>query len=244
MAEWAAKRFWQTVSCVPEGSGYAIHLDVRPLRTPAKTPVILPTLALARAVAAEWQAQESLINPLTMPHTRSANAALDKVAPQRGAVQDMIAAYCGTDLLCYRAASPDSLIAAQVAAWDPALDWARGTFGAALRVTTGVMPVEQPQEALATLTATMSDMSDFAIVGFHDLVSLSGSFVLGLAVARGQIAPDTGWALSRTDEEWQAQQWGHDDDAEEKAAIRRAAFLHAHQFITLANQADDSESSA
>jgi len=236
MAEWAAKRFWTDVSCVPEGAGFAVYLDTRPVRTPAKAPLILPTLALAQAVAAEWLAQDSKIDPLTMPHTRSANAALDKVAPQRAAVESMIADYCGTDLLCYRAPAPAGLIAAQSAAWDPLLGWARAEYGAALNVTTGVMPVAQPAPALSALTGVMAAMGDFDIVAFHDLVSLSGSFVLGLAVARGHIAPETGWTLSRTDEDWQARQWGLDDEAAEKAAQKQAAFLHAHLFLTLANQ--------
>jgi len=236
MADWAARRFWKTATCVPEGQGFAIHLDARPLRTPAKTPVILPTLAMAEAVAAEWQAQSDRIDPLSMPNTRSANAALDKVAPQRAAVEAMIAEYCGTDLLCYRAASPDALIALQAQRWDPLLDWARMAHDAPLTVTTGVMPVAQPPESLAALTGAMAAMSAFGIAGFHDLVSLSGSYVLALAVAQGQVAPEPGWTVSRTDEDWQAEQWGRDEDAEEKAALKREAFVHAHRFMTLANR--------
>ncbi|WP_108482910.1 ATP12 family chaperone protein [Oceaniglobus ichthyenteri] len=236
MAEWAAKRFWKSASCVAEGGGYAIHLDGRPVRTPAKAQLILPTLALAQAVAAEWDAQSEKIDPLTMPNTRSANAALDKVAPQRGAVEAMIADYAGTDLLCYRATGPETLIARQTEQWDPILDWARTDLGADLRITSGVMPIAQAPSALGILTGQMADMSDFTLVGFHDLVSLSGSFVLALAVIKGRLTPDQAWALSRLDEEWQAQLWGHDEDATAKAALKKADFVHAHRFVSLANR--------
>ncbi|WP_226779699.1 ATP12 family chaperone protein [Oceaniglobus trochenteri] len=235
MAEWGTKRFWKAAAVVPEGEGFAIQLDGRPVRTPARTLVVLPSRALADAVAGEWQAQGERINPLSMPNTRSANAALDKVAPQRPVVESMIADYAGTDLLCYRAVGPQSLIERQAERWDPLLDWVRRDLGARLFVTSGVMPVDQPPEVLAALTGTMAAMSDFDITAFHDLVSLSGSFILGLAVARGQITPDAGWSLSRLDEEWQAEQWGQDEEAAEKAALKRSEFLHAHNFMRLSN---------
>lgn len=238
MAEWSAKRFWTQAEPVAVSEGYAIHLDGRPLNSPAKTPVVLPTLALARAVAEEWQAQGEKINPLSMPHTRSANAALDKVAPQRGEVARMIGDFAGTDLLCYRAAGPEALTALQAERWDPLLDWAAARCGGALRTTTGVMPVEQPAAVLDALRGEIDGMSVFDIAAFHDLVSLSGSFVIGLAVARGHLAPDEGWSRSRLDEDWQADQWGRDEEAEEKAALRRRAFLHAYHFMVLSNRPD------
>ena len=236
MAEWAAKRFWQNVTCTPEADGFAIHLDGRPVRTPAKTLVIVPTQALAQAIAQEWEAQDTKVNPLTMPHTRSANAALDKVAPQRDVVQAMIADYAGTDLLCYRAPGPERLTAEQNDRWNPILAWAKDRFGAALETTSGVMPIAQPTAAQTALTGEMAAMSDFELVGFHDLVSLSGSFVLALAVAKGHITPDEGWALSRLDENWQAAQWGEDEDAAQKAEVKRGEYLHANNFMVLANR--------
>lgn len=234
MAEWAAKRFWTSVTAVPVAGGHAVRLDDRPLNTPAKVPLILPTGVLAEAVVAEWRVQGDRIDPLSMPFTRSANAAIDKVAPQREAVVAMIAEYCATDLLCYRAEAPGELVAQQSRLWDPLLDWTRARFAVPLAVTHGVMPVTQRPETLTALGAAMAPMSDFELAGFHDLVGLSGSYVIALAVASGHVTPETGWELSRIDEDWQAAQWGHDDEADEKAALKRAAFLHAHRFADLA----------
>lgn len=238
MTEWAAKRFWTDAAPVPAPGGHGVALDGKPLRTPTRTPVVLPTLALARAVAQEWQAQEGAIDPLAMPLTRCANAALDKVAPQRAAVQGMIAAYGETDLLCYRAASPEELARRQDAAWDPLLDWAEARCGVRLAVTRGVMPIAQPAPALAAFGGEMDRMGDFHIAAFHELVSLSGSFVLGLACVTGHLDADRAWALSRLDELWQADLWGADDEAEALAALKRTAFIQARQFIALADQQD------
>ncbi|WP_102106797.1 ATP12 family chaperone protein [Oceaniglobus roseus] len=230
MAEWTAKRFWTDVTVEDAGTGWTIRLDGRPVKTPLKAEVVVPTRPLAEAMADEWRAQGERIDPLSMPVTRSANAALDKVAPQRAAVEEMIAAYAGSDLLCYRAATPLALAERQARHWTPLLDWAAERHGAPLAITEGVMPVAQPAESLAALARAMEPMSAFQIAAFHDLVGLSGSYVLGLAVAERHLSGENAWSLSRLDEDWQAEQWGRDEEAEEAAAIKRTAFLHAESF--------------
>ena len=215
-------------------AGYAVHLDARPIRTPAGRPLLLPTAAMAEAVAQEWQAQQEVVEPATMPMTRAANSALDKVAVQREAVIDLLAKYGGSDLLCYRAEGPGDLVAREAAAWDPLLAWAEATFGARLAVTSGVMPIDQPQEALSRLAAPMEGMGDLALTGFHDLVALSGSLVIALAVHDGRLAVNEGWRLSRIDEDWQAEIWGIDAEAADEAEIKRQAFLDADRVIGLA----------
>ena len=233
MSRTAPKRFWKSVGIAADGDGFAIELDGRPVRTPAKAALILPTLAMAQAVAAEWEAQTDRIDPLTMPVTRSANAAIDKVRPQHGEVADMLADYGDSDLLCYRADGPASLCDRQAAAWDPALDWAETALGARLHPRSGV--VHQPQDgaALGRLSAQVHALDPFRLAAFHDLVSLSGSLVLGFAAALGWRDAQTLWDLSRLDEKWQQEQWGSDAEAEAMAQTKCEAFLHAKRFFDL-----------
>lgn len=218
----------------PSAEGWSVRLDGRAVRTPAGASLHLPTEALARDVAGEWAAQETLIDPRTMPMTRMANSAIDKVAPQRDAVTAMLAEYAETDLLSYRAETPEELVARQAALWDPLLDWAGQRFGARLAVTRGVMPVEQDPGAVAALARPMQAMSAFRLAAFHDMVVLTGSMVLGLAAAGDRLAADEIWRLSRLDEDWQAAAWGRDAEAEEIAARQRRDFLDALRFWSLA----------
>lgn len=233
MSVWAARRFWTAATAVPVDGGYTVQLDARPVRTPLKAPLVLPTIALAKAVAAEWQAQEKAVNPETMPFTRTANSAIDKVRPQFAAVADMLADYGGSDLLCYRAEGPAGLVARQAQSWDPLLDWARDDLAAPLRQATGVMHVAQPEASLAALRHQVHAMSAFQLAAFHDLVAISGSLVLALAVARGRITAEEAWTRSRVDEDWQISLWGEDAEAAEAAARKREALLQADRFYGL-----------
>lgn len=230
MTGWTARRFWKDVRTEAVEGGYTVRLDTRPIRSPAKRPLLLPTPAMAEAVAAEWAAVAEVVDPGAMPVTRSANAAIDKVAVQFGEVAGLVAAYGGSDLLCYRAARPEALVRAQKEAWDPLLDWAARSYGAPLVTTVGVVPVAQPPESLARLAAPIRAASAFELTALHDLVSLTGSLVLGLAATSGAFEPETIWRLSRIDEDWQAAQWGEDEDAADAAARKRADFLHARHF--------------
>lgn len=230
MSNWAAKRFWQNATVAPQSDGFAVYLDGKPVRTPGKQAFVVPTEAMAHRVAAEWQAQEDKIDPESMPWTRSANSAIEKVSAARAAVESHLIDYAGTDLLCYRAEKPDSLVLRQANVWDPILDWAAQQFEARLVITSGVMPVTQPEEAITRLAQAMSPMSDFQITGFYDLVTLSGSFVIGLAAIHEFDDASSLWAASRLDESWQIEQWGADDEAAEAAEVKKTAFLHATEF--------------
>jgi chaperone required for assembly of F1-ATPase len=230
MTAWTAKRFWKAVTVEDAEGGYAIRLDARPLRTPAKHLMCVPTSALADAVASEWDAVESVVDPRRMPFTRSANAAIDKVAPQFAEVAALIADYGATDLLCYRAEEPEPLVARQAAAWDPILDWAERRFGVRLTVTRGVVPVAQAPQSVATLAAVVNGMTPFELTALHDLVSMSGSLLIGLAATEADSDPAMLWRLSRIDEEWQAELWGQDEEATKAAEAKGLAFLHAYRF--------------
>jgi len=233
MSEWKQRRFWTQASIAPEEGGFGIRLDARAVRTPAKAALAVPGAALAQAIAAEWDAQAELIDPNTMPLTRIANSAIDKVRPQREAVADMIAAYGQSDLLCYRAEGPPDLVARQHRGWDPLLAWAQAALGAPLDVTTGVMPRPQPAASVSVLRAQVLDFDAYDLAPLHDLVALSGSLVIGLAALHGHAPIETLWALSRIDETYQIEQWGHDDDAAETAAIKAGAFHDAARFHAL-----------
>ena len=233
MTAWAAKRFWTKASAEPCDGGFTVRLDDKPVRTPLKHPLILPTLPMAEAIVAEWDAQSGKIDPASMPSTRFANSAIDKVRPQLAEVVAIIAAYGATDLLCYRAIGPADLVARQSAAWDPLLAWVADAAEAPLNVTIGVVPIDQPGPSLAALGARVSGLTPFQIAAFHDLVAISGSLVLALAIASRHIDAETAWSLSRIDEDWQAEQWGDDEDALAVAALRKGAFLQADRFLAL-----------
>ena len=237
MSDWKAKRFWKEATPVEQGAGWSVTLDGRPVKTPAKTPLVVPTRVLAQAIAAEWDAQEGVIDPLSMPVTRAANAAIDKVAPMRAEVIEELAGYGGTDLLCYRATEPEALMALQSEAWDPWLAWSAAALDAPLVTIGGVMHAPQPPESLARLRTCVAAHDDFELAGLHDLVALSGSLVLALAVARGKLDPSEAWRLSRVDEDWQISQWGADDDATAMAEAKSASFLNAAQVLRLCRDA-------
>ena len=231
MSEWKQKRFWTSVASAPVEGGYAVQLDGRGVKTPAKAALVVPTSALADAIAAEWDAQEGTVDPRTMPFTRSANAAIDKVRIQHGEVADMLADYGDADLLCYRATTPEELMARQAAVWDPYLDWAEAQMGVRLVARSGVMHVPQDAAALATLRAATQALGDFEMAAFHDLVSMSGSLILGFCATQPDADSDAIWEASRLDELWQEEQWGPDDEATALAEVKRAAFVHAKRFF-------------
>ncbi len=233
MTGWVPKRFWTDARAEATEGGFTIRLDARPVRTPAKSPLILPTRALAESIAAEWQAQGAAIDTATMPLTRAANSAIDKVTPQFDEIAGIVAAYGASDLLCYRAALPRALAARQAAAWDPLLDWAAEAHAARLTVTIGVVPVAQPPDAVARLAARVAAQTSFALTALHDLTALSGSLVIGLAALGSRWTPAELWDASRIDEEWQAAQWGRDDEADAAADAKRRDFLQAHLFWQL-----------
>ncbi|RMF36014.1 MAG: ATPase [Alphaproteobacteria bacterium] len=233
MSEWAPKRFWTSAAAGRGTAGFAVLLDGRTARTPARHRLEVPNLALAEAIAEEWAAQGEAVDPASMPLTRLANAALDRVAPQREEVVRIVAAYGESDLLCYRAESPAALVARQQAGWDPLLDWAAEALDAPLTRASGVMHVPQPAESLARLAGRVAALDAFRLTGLHELTALSGSLVLALAVLTRRLDAATAWPLSRIDETWQAEQWGEDAEAAAGAAAREADFLLAERFLQL-----------
>lgn len=230
MSNWVPKRFWKSAEVTEVAGGYGVALDGRVVKTPSKADLVVPTRAMAQAIAQEWDAQVEKIDPMTMPFTRTANSAIDKVAHQKADVVAMLSEYGGTDLLCYRALGQDALLDRQAAAWDPLLTWAAKEFDAPLNVTQGVIPVEQPETSVARLHAAVTELDSFQIAALHDLVAISGSLILALAVVRGHIHAAQAWTAARIDEEFQIEAWGADEEAAELAETKREAFLHAHRF--------------
>lgn len=233
MSGWTAKRFWKTTAVVEDGDAFSVELDGRPVRTPLKKALRVPTRGFADAIAGEWDAQEEVVDPTSMPFTRAANAALDKVAAQRQEVCEMLAAYAETDLLCYRATGPEGLVQRQADGWDSHLAWAAERYVAPLEVTAGIVPVAQSEDSLARFLGELQRFSEFELTGFHDLVAISGSLILALAVVEGRIEAAAAYELSRIDELWQIEQWGADEEASELAERKRFEFLRAHQIMLL-----------
>lgn len=225
------KRFYKAVT-IADG---AILLDGRPVRTPARAKLVLPSPALAEAVAAEWDAQSEEIDPRSMAMTGLANAAIDRVAPDPAAFAAPLAAYAETDLLCYRADVPDDLVAAQVAAWNPLLDWARTRYDVHFEVTAGIVHVAQPPATVVRLAEALAARDAFALAPMSPLVTISGSLVAALALAEGAIGAEDAFAATHVDELWQAEQWGEDYLATQARELRRADFLAAARFLTLLN---------
>ena len=227
---WKLKRFWKEATVTPTTGGFTVLLDQRQVKTPGKNLLVVPTAAMAHAIAAEWDAQQGLVRPQTMPYTRAANSALEKVAPQFDEVVALLAAYGDSDLLCYRAPGPIELTTLQTAAWDPLLQWAHQTLNAPLIVTTGVVHIPQPTASLNRLHQLTAAHSHFQTAAFHDLVSLSGSLILAFAVTHDHLSPEQAWIISRIDEAYQISLWGEDEEAAALAETKRQAFHQAARF--------------
>lgn len=239
MSEWAAKRFWTSVSIAETDAGWGLRLDERALKTPAKDDLILPTQAMAELIRAEWDAVDALIDPEAMPFTRLANAAADRMGNMQADVVKMLAGYAETDLLCYRAAHPAELTARQAAAWDAPLAWIKEAHNIALVTTSGVIPIPQPQDSLTAAHNWFARLDPFQLMALHDIVSLSGSAVLGIAVSEKHLPKETAWDLSRIDETWQIELWGEDEDASADTEIKRTSFMRAVAFFDAANDGDN-----
>ena len=224
------KRFYQDAAVVAGESGFEIRLDGRPVRTPARAQLALPTHRLAEAVAEEWRAQGDVVDPRSMPFTGLANGAIDQIAPNRESFAAGIARYAESDLLCYRAEGPTELVVRESAAWDPLLEWAMARYDVAFRVTQGIIPVAQPDETLARLTGVVTAFDPFTLAGLSTLVTLSGSLVCGLAVVEGGHDADLIWTAAEIDEAWEVEQWGEDKEAAARSAQRRHEFAMARAF--------------
>ena len=227
MSGWVRKRFWKDAQVAACDGGFTVTLDGRALKTPAKAALVVPTAALAELIAEEWRAQGDVIDPEAMPVTRAANSAIDKVRGQKAEVTEMIAAYGDSDLVCYRAESPEALVAREAALWDPLIDWCAHRYTVRPIIRTGVIHGPQPKRLLTNMEADVAQLSSFELTAFHDLVAMSGSLIIALALLDRFAPPEALWDASRVDEAYQIEQWGADEEAEALTAGRKAAFLQA-----------------
>lgn len=229
-----SKRFYKQVAATAtEGGGYTIALDGRPIRTPGKALLTAPTAALAEAIAEEWAAQEEEIVPATMPMMRLAATAIDRIGKQREAIVEQIAAYGGTDLLCYRAERPEELVARQAELWEPLLDWVAEARGARLAVTRGITHTAQDRGALDALRAAVEEQDDFRLAAVSQLTASTGSLVIALAVAARRVSAEEAVVASQLDETWQAEQWGHDREAAHRRETLAQEIVAAARFLDL-----------
>lgn len=227
------KRFWKDAAAIPVAGGHDIHLDGKPVRTPGRVPLTLPSPALAEAVADEWRQVGETIDPRAMPLTGLSNAAIDRIAPDPAAFAAGLAKYGESDLLCYRADHPLKLQLRQQAAWDPLLDWARTRYGIDPVTTTGVMHRAQSPETVTKLADAVAALSPFQLAALSPLVTVTGSLISALALVEGAATPEDIWAAANLDEDWQAEHWGEDDLARKARAARRADFDAGARFLSL-----------
>ncbi len=232
------KRFYDEVSAAEQDGGFAVLLDGRTVRTPLKLQLIVPTRALAEAIAEEWAAQDAHIDPATMPLSRLAITAIDGVAQHAGDVAADIVRFAGNDLLCYRAESPEALIELQTKAWDPVLNWADAELGARFVLAEGVMPVVQSKAALKRIAGVVSAYDPMGLTALHVMTTLTGSALLALAHALGLLSAEEAWAAAHVDEDWQVSQWGVDAEAAERREKRWQEMLAASRFLRLSGAWD------
>jgi chaperone required for assembly of F1-ATPase len=229
------KRFYERASTASEGSLYAVRLDDKPVRTPAGRLLAAPTLALAQALAAEWEAQRDLIDPAKMPLTRLANSIIDGVSERSAPVAEEVARYLASDLVCYRAGSPRGLVERQARHWDPIVEWVRDVLGARLLLAEGVVHVTQPETALAAAGAAIPG-DPWRLGALHSLTTLTGSALLALAVAvaPGFLSAEAAWQAAHVDEDFQAERWGADAEAVARREGRWREFEAAATALRLA----------
>jgi len=227
------RRFWKHAKAVAAGDGWGVELDSKPLRTPGKMPLLVPSEALARAIAVEWDEAAEKVDPRAMPMTGLANAAIERVAPDEAGFSAGLARYGEADLFCYRAEGPPRLAERQAAAWDPLLAWARRQFDVDFAITSGINHVPQPAGTAERLDHAVTAMDAFRLAALSPLVTIGGSLVAALAVAEEAFEAESAWDAVSVDERWQIETWG--DDAEAVAMLdgRKRDFLRAARFLKL-----------
>lgn len=222
------KRFYESVAVAEGEGGFVVHLDGKVVKTPGKAPLVLPTERAAQLVADEFTVQGETLDLASMPVYRLANTALDGVANDPQAVLEDILRFSSSDLLCYRADGPDTLVRRQSEAWDPVIDWARATLGARLNLAEGVIHVEQPREAIAALGVHLNQRAEpLKLAALHVMTSLTGSALLALAVDFGELDAEAAWNAAHVDEDFQAEQWGQDSEALARRASRKRDMMAA-----------------
>jgi chaperone required for assembly of F1-ATPase len=227
------KRFWKHVEAVRGGDGWSIELDGKPVKTPARAALILPTEPLADAIAEEWRSVEGEIDPRAMPLTGFANAAIDRVAPERQAFAGGLARYAEADLACYRSEWPPELVERQVSTWDPLLAWARRRYDVDFVTTSGLMHVPQPPATVERLSHAVAALDAFRLAGLSPLVTIGGSLIAALAVLEKAITAERAWEAVSIDDRWQLEQWGSDAEAGLSLDNRERDFHAAAHFLEL-----------
>jgi chaperone required for assembly of F1-ATPase len=227
------KRFYDAVALEKGPDGFAILLDGRTVRTPARAELRVAGKALAEEIVREWEAQGEKIDPATMPMTTRANTALDRVSGREAEVVKELVEYAGSDLLCYRAEGPEGLVEQQCAHWDPVLTWVKSTFGATFKIKEGVSHFEQIEQSLAIISSAFSEYHSFELTALHTMTTLTGSALLALAHGRGHLDVDQVWAAAHVDEDWQISRWGEDADAKARRALRRTELDADSAFLEL-----------
>ena len=227
------KRFWTNAEAVEQEGGWGVQLDQRAVRTPARAPLLVPTEALARAIAEEWSATGEKVNPRAMPLTGLANAAIDRVLPDPAAFAASLARYAEGDLACYRAEGPPTLAARQAESWDALLGWARRRYDVDFATTTGILHVPQPRATVERLSHAIAALDPFRLAALSPLVTIGGSLVAALGIVEGAFAVEKAWEKVSLDERWQLEQWGSDAEAEQAFENRRRDFFAAARFVEL-----------
>ena len=227
------KRFWKEVSTKAEGDGWAIRLDNRAIQTPARTPLVVPTEALAAGIAEEWRLISDEIDPPAMPLTGLANAAIDRIAPDRQAFAAGLAKYGEADLACYRSAWPPELVKRQQSSWDELLAWGLRRYDVNFVTTSGLLHVPQAQATIDRLGQAVAELDVFHLAGLSPLVSTGGSLVTALALLEKVITPEAAWEAASIDERWQLEQWGGDREAQTALENRRRDFFAGARFLAL-----------
>ena len=228
------KRFYGHAGVAETPDGFVTTLDDKPIRTPSGRQLVAPIREIADAIAAEWEAQQETIDPLTMPMTRFANSVVDAVVDRVEAVADDIAKYLGSDLLFYRAGHPEALVALEAARWDPVVFWAADTLGAHFILAEGIVHVRQPDPAIAAARAALP-ADPWSIAALHVVTTLTGSALLALALLRGALDQDQVWAAAHVDEDWNIEKWGVDDEVAARRAARLVDFRAAASILSSLN---------
>ena len=222
------KRFYKEAATAAVEDGFAVHLDGKPVRTPGKALLVLPTEKAAELVAGEFAAQGETIDPVTMPVLRLVNTAIDGVASDPQAVLEDVLRFASSDLTCYRADAPQGLVDLQNQHWDPVIDWAAATLKARFNLAEGIIHVEQPRESIAVLGAHLAQRAEpLRLAAIHVMTSLTGSALLALAVDHGALDGEAAWAAGHVDEDWQIEHWGQDAEAVARRSARKRDMMAA-----------------
>lgn len=231
-----ARRFYEEVNVTEVNGGFIVRLDAHELKTPAKKPLVMPTVALAQHVADEWRAQETDIDSYSMPTMRLVSTALDRVADVPMETAQAFAAYGMSDLLCYRAENPDKLVKKQADAWDPILDWAKNRFDMSFEVTQGILPINQPADNEGRLLA-IAGTDVFRLTGLAHMAAILGSAILATAADEAHIDAQQAYQLAFLDDLYQIDEWGSDEEAVDRLDKIALDIRHASSYLSALKQA-------